>query len=60
MSTNILPIIRTAADLLSDTVDENPEYDRAIVELTANLLGLGREEMRPWVAAILETEKCRT
>lgn len=35
-------LVLNAADLLSEE-RENPEYDRAIVELVANTLGLGTE-----------------
>lgn len=39
-----LDILSTAADLLdSDATGENPEYERAIVQMTRNTLGLDPE-----------------
>ena len=35
-------VLKTAADLISDE-GENSEYDRAIVEMTSDLLGFGTE-----------------
>ena len=48
-------IIGTTANLLSDH-GENPEYDRAIVELTTELLGLSHD-FGPEVRELLRTEK---
>ncbi len=45
-------MFKAAADLLSES-GENPEYDRAILELTTILLGLP-EEARPHVATTLQ------
>jgi hypothetical protein len=36
-------VLMRAADLLSDSGD-NPEYDRAIVELTSALIGAGQDD----------------
>ena len=46
-------VIRTAADLLGDDAESvNPEYTRAMVELTSDLLGY-REEDRDIVKGLL-------
>lgn len=37
-----IDLLRSAADLMSES-GENPEYDRAIVELTSGVLGLWPE-----------------
>jgi hypothetical protein len=45
-------ILTAAADLLS--VDgENPEYDRALVELSCALLGMGTDDHRESISLIL-------
>jgi hypothetical protein len=41
-------LIDTARDLRSEH-GENPEYDRALVELVANALGFGDDEHRPLI-----------
>ncbi len=48
-------VLMNGADLLSDE-GENPEYDRAIVELTGNLLGAGPDD-RLLMARILRALK---
>jgi hypothetical protein len=47
-------VIKLAGSLLSDN-EENPEYDRALVELTGNLLGLdtGSDEVRETILLML-------
>lgn len=50
-------IIRIAAEHWDTDEDTHPEYARAIVELTANLLGLGREENRELVADLIRNER---
>ncbi|BAU96065.1 hypothetical protein N24_1803 [Corynebacterium suranareeae] len=37
-------IITNARHLMSDSADDNPEYDRALVELSAHLLGLDLDD----------------
>lgn len=48
-------LMTTAASLLSES-GENPEYDRAILELTSDLLGFP-EEYRPDVIKGLRTRQ---
>jgi len=36
-------VLRAASELLSEDEDANPEYDRAIVELTCDLLSISTE-----------------
>jgi hypothetical protein len=45
-------VMRTAADLMSSE-GENHEYDRALVEMTTNLIGLSTDEDRATVERIL-------
>jgi len=54
---NVITLMHTAADLLSED-RENPEYDRAIVELTGTMIGAGNDE-REHVEAILRGLKDR-
>lgn len=46
-------VITVAADLISED-GTNAEYDRAIVEMAAYLLGLGSAESREAVEALTE------
>lgn len=45
-------IITVARDLRSED-GENPEYDRALVEMTTRLLGLSHEEDGPSIARLI-------
>lgn len=40
MNISINRLLATARDLTADSVGDNPEYDRALVELTSDLLGI--------------------
>lgn len=51
MSFTIETLLATAADLISED-DDNPEYDRAIAELTNDLLG-GTQDDKDAVLAVL-------
>lgn len=45
--TNTVPkvdVITTAADLLADRPGQNTEYDSAILQMTAGLLGMSTED----------------
>lgn len=50
-------IIQTAADLISDHVGDNIEYDKAIVEMTANLIGCGNSESYDQVESLIRTNR---
>lgn len=53
---SIATILDVAADLASDQ-GENPEYDRALVELVSNLLPGGTEGNREAVAALISKKR---
>ena len=44
-------IVSAARDLRSDDARHNPQYDRALVELSAALLGIGEDDGRAELAA---------
>lgn len=58
MSLTTANVSACAADLLTDPGDSNPEYDRAIVELTCSLLGIPTDE-RDFVLTHLHALKQR-
>lgn len=51
MSIKQFEVLTEAADLLTED-DTNPEYDRAIVELSTRLLGFS-DEQKEYVAGVL-------
>jgi len=52
--TDVLAII---ADLLTDVPGDNPEYDRACVEIASGVLGLDTDDARSAVYALLRSLK---
>lgn len=57
MTINTVTVLSIGADLLSDAGAENAEYDRAIVELTAGLLGITEDNHRDALPTILRAIK---
>lgn len=51
-------LVLNAADLMGDRPEDNPEYDKAIIELVSQTLGIGGElESRYAVRTILSALK---
>jgi hypothetical protein len=51
-------VLDEAASLLTEPGDNNPEYDRALVELTCQVLGLSTDEREP-IERLLRTRQNR-
>jgi hypothetical protein len=53
-------VVRAAADLITDG-DENPEYDRALVEMVGHFLGidLSNQETRDAILGMLRAYNVR-
>jgi hypothetical protein len=52
-------VLDEAASLLTEPGDNNPEYDRALVELTCQVLGLSTDESREPIERLLRTRQDR-
>lgn len=47
-----IPVLNAASDLVSEE-GENPEYDRALVEMSCRMLGLSTDENRTTLAHLI-------